>query len=98
MTDLQFKALQFLQGANARSCEEIFRELWPMHRFRVHDSGSSKGGPSRIQFVVNHYMGKLKKRGWVHQIWDSFRDRSSQDFSLTTKGVLDFRKERDLRN
>jgi hypothetical protein len=98
VTDLQFKALQFLQGANARSCEEIFRKLWPTHRFLVLDSGSSKGGPSRIQFVVNNYMGKLRKRGWVFQKWDKFRKRLSQDFSLTTQGVLAFRKERDLRN
>lgn len=98
MTDLQFKALQFLQGANARSCEEIFRKLWPTHRFNTLDAGSAKGGPSRTQFVVNHYMGKLRKKKWVFQKWDSFRGRHSPDFSLTTMGILAFRKERDRRS
>ena len=98
MTDLQFKALQFLLGASARSCEQIFRELWPNHRFLVHDSGSSKGGPSRIQFVVNNYMGRLKKRGWVHNLWDHFQERASQDYSLTSQGVFDVRKEQDRRD
>jgi len=97
MTDLQFRALQFLQGANDRSCEEIFRKLWSQHRFNTLDTGNSKGGPSRIQFVVNHYMGKLRKKGWVFQIWDDFRGRSSQDFSLTSSGVSALRKEREAR-
>ncbi len=97
MTELQFRALQFLQGATARSCEEIFRKLWPTHRFNTLDTGNSKGGPSRMQFVVNHYMGKLKKKGWVYQRWDSFRGRPSQDFSLMPQGVIAFRNERDRR-
>jgi len=95
MTNLQFEVLQFLQGANARSCEEIFRKLWSEHRFNTCDCGNSKGGPSRIQYVVNNYMGKLRKKGWVFQRWDEFRGRHSQDFSLTTMGILAFRKERD---
>lgn len=97
MTDLQFKALSFLVGANSRTCEEIFAHLWPEHRFLKHDPGSAKGGPSRIQFVVNHYMGKLEKKGWVVKPWLSREERYSQDFSLTTAGVLAFRKERDSR-
>lgn len=67
MTATQTRVLKYLQNAPAFP-DELYPIVSPSGRFNTQrDMGSSKGGPSKREYAVNNYMGKLQALGWVRR-------------------------------
>jgi hypothetical protein len=92
MTETQYHVLMFCHRHEFVAAYAIYPVMCPNGQFlHRRDHGSAKGGPSRTEYAVNNYMGKLIRRGWVEKRygWDRvlFADGTPGGFSLTPAGV-----------
>ena len=66
----------------------------PTGRFNTErDHGSAKGGPSRREYAVNNYLGKLEKKGFVMR--RSYHDTAPDagKWRITKAGLSALEKE-----
>jgi len=85
MTITEMRVRAFL-AEKPRFPYELYPVISPAGRFNTEtDYGSTKGGPSRTEYAVNNYMGKLAKKGWVRRYYA--RDTNCPE-SLRGKWVL----------
>jgi hypothetical protein len=62
----QARVLLHLYTAGPKLPYELYPIVSPTGRFNTDtDHGSSKGGPSRTEFAVNCFLGRMNARGWV---------------------------------
>lgn len=67
MTVTQYRVLLTLIDA-PQYPNDLYPVVSPRGRHNTDvDHGSSKGGPSRRECVVNWYLGKMQQTGWVHR-------------------------------
>lgn len=68
--------------------DELYPIIFSCGRFNsVKDHGSSKGGPSKREYAVNMYMGRLAKKGLVsREPYLSHGNKLAGQWYITGKG------------
>lgn len=91
LTMFQVRALRVLRDAGHEGAwhEDLYPKLFPRGKFNTQrDSGSVKGGPSRVQCAVTWTLAKrLGGRGWATNSARSFDDRGCQRWRITADGL-----------
>lgn len=94
ITETQRRVLASLQGGGLFP-HELYPIISPGGRFNTDvDTGSSKGGPSRMEYAANMYMGRLEKQGFVCRF--AYLDETCQ-YEMRGKWMLNADGYRALR-
>lgn len=68
ITATQARVLVHLYVDDGKLPYELYPVISPHGRFNTEkDYGNTKGGPSRTEYAVNMYMGRMESRGWVRR-------------------------------
>lgn len=90
LTDNQIRALRLLRE-NGLYPYEFYKLFWPNSPYTTgerRDTGSSKGGPSKMEYAANNYLGKLQKLKLVYRFYYIRDGDNSRNLLFGGKWVL----------